>query len=215
MKKKSKLKKFFISIAIILVVVIVVPLFVFTFEIKAQWFSEEQHIVRISNRLNRAIERNDIKGLPYNEDYSYDLFPLYNENEELVAFLVEFYQYGYLYVSIGNGNLWYNSMYYLSSFNVLAHSWVSGIDYSTSVNYIDSIKLHQSPFLVRAKEKERMYFLKVVDESGATGHIPSVKENDKFINLYSNQEFEFIDGMVSEVQVDGASIRFNRKLYKI
>ncbi len=206
MKKKSKLKKFFISIAIILVVVIVVPLFVFTFQIKAEWFSEEQHFVRISNRLNRAIARNVIKGLPYNEDYSYDLFPLYNENEELVAFLVEFYQYGYLYVSIGNGDLWYNSMYYLSSFNALAHSWVSGID---------SIKFHQSPFLVRAKEKGRMYFLKTVDESGSTSYIPSVKENDKFINLYSNQEIEFIDGMVSEVQVDGASIRFNRKLYKL
>ena len=96
MKKKSKLKKFFISIAIILVVVIVVPLFIFTFQIKAEWLTEEQHAKRITRRIEKKIKSG------YYDATDFEVYPLYTLDEELRYFLVEFEPKGHTYILLTN-----------------------------------------------------------------------------------------------------------------
>ena len=224
MKKKSKLKKFFISIAIILVVVIVVPLFVLIFgEIKCDWFTKEQHAKRISRRIDRKIKNG------YYDATGYELYPLYNLDEELRYFLVEFEPVGHMYVAIGNGHLLdvfgSTSMYHEPTGRIV-EKWnpctieETGNTKSVIFDHDENgrmITCRQSPFKYRGKLNERKYMISV--SNGPL--VPAIKNGDKFINLYANYEFEITNGNFLEEdanlfeEVDTIGFKFIRKRYFI
>ncbi len=200
MKKKSKLKKFFISIAIILVVVIVVPFFVLIFGgINCDWFTEEQHEKRISRRIDRKIKSG------YYDATGYELYPLYNLDEELRYFLVEFEPVGHMYVSIGHGHLLdvfgSTSMYHEPTGRIV-EKWnpctieETGNTKSVIFDHDENgrmITCRQSPFKYRDKLNERKYLLFFFD----AGYVPAVRKGDKFVNLCANYEFEQTNGYLT------------------
>lgn len=198
MKKKSKLKKFFISIAIILVVVIVVPLFVFTFQIKAEWFTEEQHAKRISRRIDRKIKSG------YYDATGYELYPLYTIDEELRYFLVEFEPVGHMYVWIGGGlvlDVFGSTSMYHEQTSRIIKKWnpctieETGKTKSVIFDYDENgymITCSQSPFKYRDKLNERKYMIALGEL-----RVPAIRNGDKFINLYANYEFELANGKLS------------------
>ena len=190
MKKKSKLKKFFISIAIILVVVIVVPLFIFTFEIKAEWFSEEQHAKRITRRIEKKIKSG------YYDATDFEVYPLYTLDEELRYFLVEFEPKGYTYILVNDPWI-FGGMYKLTSGR--AHPWnpcnVEQLGKTQNVvfDYYENgskIVTVQSPYRYRGKLNEKKYLLKF---NSVNGLVPAVKNGNNFVNLYADYEFT-VDG---------------------
>ena len=222
MKKKSKLKKFFISIAIILVVVIVVPLFIFTFETKAEWFSEEQHAKRISRRIDRKIKSG------YFDATGYELYPVYSLDEELRSFLVEFEPIGHMYVLILDGTFFYSgfSCTYYEPSDGIVYKWnpctIEETGNTKSVIFDRDengrmITCRQSPFKYRDKLNERKYMISV--SNGPL--VPAIKNGDKFINLYANYEFEISNGKYLEEdadlfeEVDTIGFMFIRKRYFI
>ena len=224
MKKKTKLKKFFISIAIILVVVIVVPLFVLIFgEIKCDWFTKEQHAKRISRRIDRKIKNG------YYDATGYELYPLYNLDEELRYFLVEFEPVGHMYVAIGNGHLLdvfgSTSMYHEPTGRIVEKWNPCTIEETGNTKSVifdrdengRMITCRQSPFKYRGKLNERKYMISV--SNGPL--VPAIKNGDKFINLYANYEFEITNGNFLEEdanlfeEVDTIGFKFIRKRYFI
>ena len=190
MKKKTKLKKFFISIAIILVVVIVVPLFIFTFQIKAEWLTEEQHAKRITRRIEKKIKSG------YYDATDFEVYPLYTLDEELRYFLVEFEPKGHTYILLTNA--WtFGGMYKLTSKR--AHPWnpCSVEELGNNKNIIfdyyengSKIVTVQSPYRYRGKLNEKKYLLEL---NFVNGLVPAVKSGNNFVNLYADYEFT-VDG---------------------
>ncbi len=189
MKKKSKLKKFFISIAIILVVVIVVPLFVFTFQIKAEWLSEEQHAKRITRRIEKKIKSG------YYDATGFEVYPVYTLDEELRYFLVEFEPKGHTYILLTNA--WtFGGMYKRASGRTYRWNPCSVEELGKTQNVIfdyyengSKIVTVQSPYRYRGKLNEKKYLL----EFYTTSLVPAVKNGNNFVNLYADYEFT-VDG---------------------
>ena len=190
MKKKSKLKKFFISIAIILVVVIVVPLFVFTFQIKAEWFSEEQHAKRITRRIEKKIKSG------YYDVTDFEVYPLYTLDEELRYFLVEFEPEGHTYILLTNA--WtFGGMYKLASGRTYYWWNPCTIEETRKNKFVifdrdengSKIVTVQSPYRYRGKLNEKKYLLELY----TTSLVPAVKSGNNFVNLYADYEFT-VDG---------------------
>ena len=87
---------------------------------KPSQFTEEEHIARISKKIDKKIKKkfsNDRYTFEYD---SFEVYPLYNLNEELEYFLVEFEpssfmfihmrdKYKYIYYFIGVKSMYYHS----------------------------------------------------------------------------------------------------------
>ena len=93
---------------------------------KTSYYSEEKHLERIKNR----IEKNIIKNLSEYTDFS--VYPLYNQNDELNLFLVEFEPSDFLFIFLRDEN-WKG----LSCFGV-----------STSMYRMSTIHTEWSPYTV-------------------------------------------------------------------
>ncbi|MEG2027286.1 MAG: hypothetical protein RR062_06175, partial [Clostridia bacterium] len=61
---------------------------------KANTFTEEEHVQRVTERIEKRFMTD---ATAYT---SFSVYPLYNENDELNYFLVEFEPYGFIYVML-------------------------------------------------------------------------------------------------------------------
>lgn len=199
---------------------------------KANDFSEEEHLQRVTEWIQARYIHGDERLRPYdkpNDDgkiypkvkaTDFAVYPIYDENDDLRYFLVEFDPFGYLYVRIRNEQLkgfsWLGastSMYMLSSI-AGEPAWTPyTIDIANSTDEIweidengEKIVYAQSPFSVRGIKDEKRYLLNF------DGYIPAVKREGKFINLISNSEFQVLDGQITEKQPI-AFISFTNKKY--
>ena len=72
----------------------------------ANSYSEEDHLKRVAERVDERYMSSDY------DFTSYDLYPVYDENEKLIYALVEFEPQGFVFVLITNSTYpWGHSMY--------------------------------------------------------------------------------------------------------
>lgn len=222
---------------VLLATLIVVFGVLFLGSVNKDKYTEEEHLERIAKRIQALyIDGDDMINLRTKEDEiivdadanfqsrfkatGFKLYPLYNENDELLHALVEFEPYGFVYVKIKDGgiipsfSLW-GSMYARSLPNNEA-PWspcyldeCGEIVYETDESGNKILYVH-SPYFVRGvTDEEKRYFIHYnhPDDSIA-GYFPAVKRNGKFVNLYSLDEFEVIDGRVTTQQAIDNAVHF-------
>ena len=181
-------------------------------------YSEEQHMRRIRERAEERFlgEDSEYTGL--------EVYPIYNEYDELKYALIEFEPQGFLYVLIREGitfELISGVGMYLCSDMEPEESWMpyrvkegfndEMIDedgHKTTYNDCelfrdekgDVIVYHQSHFKVAGIENERRYLLSIVSVSHGSGSdalIPAVKRGEQYLNLVDGTLIDYEPGMQS------------------
>lgn len=170
---------------------------------KASKYTEEEHIQRVTERIEKRFMTDKF------EYTGFEVYPLYDENDDLKYFLVEFEPYGFVYVLLRDEQLKAfsfigasTSMYKLSSGTANWSPYT--IDETNSQpppNTDECYKVddngeriiyNRSPFSIEGIENEHRYLLCNI--------VPSVKREGKFVNLISLEEVEIIDGCFTKKQ---------------
>ena len=180
---------------------------------RASSYTEEEHIARVTERAKERFlgEGSEYTGL--------EVYPVYNEYDELKYMLIEFQPQGFLYVLIDREQFpW--KMYTLS--NIQPESWmpyrvkegaqedVYGADgnlLAQAVNreYIrdengQAVIYYESHFKAAGIEGERRYLLTTeVAEflGGGSSWIPAVKRGERYLDLVDGALIDYTPGMVS------------------
>lgn len=180
---------------------------------RASSYTEEEHVARVTERAKERFlgEGSEYTGL--------EVYPVYNEYDELNYMLIEFQPQGFLYVLIDREQFpW--KMYTLSS--VQPESWmpyrvkegaqedVYGADgnlLAQAVNreYIrdengQAVIYYESHFKAAGIEGERRYLLTTeVAEflGGGSSWIPAVKRGERYLDLVDGALIDYTPGMVS------------------
>lgn len=176
-------------------------------------YSEEKHMQRIRERAEERFlgEDSEYTGL--------EVYPIYNEYDELKYALIEFEPQGFVYVYISERAYPWSSMYSLS--DTESESWipyrvkegvqediidVDGKLYgSTNCEYFRDangqvIIYNESHFKVAGIKDERRYFLStecVVQISRERGLIPAVKRGEQYLDLVDGAMIDYTPGMES------------------
>ena len=172
----------------------------------------DEHIQSISERI-RQIDANGRWGYPDGEQYEdFNMYPLYDKNETLKCFLVEFDPYGFMFVKLKE-----RSMYdvfpsvaekpYVLSFQTYGkrNPWTTFSRNENSPQLPapfagetgdlildengDIVVYEKSPYFVTGNINEKKYLL----ETDKKGSIFAVKKDGKFINLISGVELSAKD----------------------
>lgn len=177
----------------------------------ASMYSEEQHVQRIRERAEERFlgEESEYTGL--------EVYPIYNEYDELRYALIELEPQGFMYVQINDQEYPWLSMYTMDSDRV--HTWMpyrvkegnseiitdeDGFTtaYSNREFYRDEngdyIVYHQSHFKVAGIENERCYLLSIVatvDLGYTNGLIPAVKRGEQYLDLVDGATIDYTPGM--------------------
>ena len=185
--EKKKIKKIIriTSLLIVIFVLIAIPTLKMCYP--RCIYSEKAHYRRIQKRIEeRFIETGVHK--------EYELYPLYDENDQLKYFVVDF-----------------PTNYHIISINKRDYSCISGTSlYSLSITnpwqrYVlengekvyekdkdgNDIFYNQSPYKVAGIKDEKRYLIRVRQDSNS-GYIPAVKRGDKYLNLISMKEEEIV-----------------------
>lgn len=185
-------------------------------------YTLEEHIERISTLIEDEFINEDSRQDKYSFITDYKLYPLYNNRDELRYFLVEFAPYGFAFIllSVADGTK-YGSMYHYNAVYV-NNSWrryrlcingkepdaFNGTLWNNNNKYYDNrrfevdndgeyIEYNHSPYAVAKVLNAKLYFLDVND-----GFVPAIKENEKYINLVSMEEFECQEEKLYNKEVD-------------
>lgn len=183
---------------------------------KPSKYSDEEHV----NRITKRIEKRFINGSA--ELTGFQVFPLYDEADEIKYFLVEFEPYGFLYIRINEKystvGSWFGgvgSMYTLSDTEVKMDWSRYIIDETNSQPFPDKdiiweidengdkVIYKKSPYSIAEVGNSRRYLL---------GNIPAIKIEIGYLNLISMTEFAFTNGHLSNKQAV-ADISFINKGY--
>lgn len=189
-------------------------------------YNGEQHIQEIRER---AEERYLGKGSAYT---ALEVYPIYDERDEVAYALIEFEPRGFIYVCINDQEYPWRSMYTLSSLE--PESWmpyrvkegaledildVDGNIIAQTFNrefFRDDngqvIVYDESHFKVAGVGNERYYFLSTVLTvyfGHTNGLIPAVKRGDKYLDLVDGEMIDYTPGMESAYTV--ADIEFINK----
>lgn len=171
-------------------------------------YTTEQHIQRITERVDDGF-----KDWVYEDGSRYtdfEVYPLYDENEELKYFLIEFEPYGFVFVELRHEESidfsWFGfrrSMYGLS--NVYGDETWSPytIDETTDEPCWDvdengaKINYNKSPYYVTQNEDERKYLL-YCDQSAE--YICAIKRGEMFLNLIGGNMIDVSNGDLQKNQ---------------
>ncbi len=184
-------------------------------------FSEEEHIERIGERIK---DRDTNWG--YSEGKScedFKVYPLYDANEELKYFLVEFEPYGFVFISIQDEPSVFKSFFYANKsmyvvsadFYGRENPWVpytrdknsptlpsliEGWETQRKGDLIldengEMIVYYKSPFFVTENTNEKKYLL---ETDSSNEFICAVKKDGRFLNLISGLYFDDLKSYNSE-----------------
>ena len=182
------------------------------------FYSEEQHIQRVTERAEKRFlgEGSEYTGL--------EVYPIYNEYDDLKYMLIELEPHGFMYVHIEKDSTfeWLSGVgMYLCS-NIEPESWMpyrvkEGIEdkvtdesgtviiYKNREFYRDEngdvIIYHQSHFKVAGIENERRYLLEIrsttTGGSGTEALIPAVKRGNQYLDLVDGALIDYTPGRES------------------
>ncbi|MBE5753242.1 MAG: hypothetical protein E7343_04160 [Clostridiales bacterium] len=176
-------------------------------------YTVEEHIGRIRERMRaRDLTEEYPVGFTY-EDF--EVYPLYNEKEEVKYFLIEFEPYGFMFVAVREiqpslGTIIFkHSMYILSSLHSENHPWspyvvdeAKGDAYHPEAREWllddkgDKIYYAKSPYYITNNIEEKKYLF--VMRSG--GFILAIKKENCFINLISGEKIICVDENLYKTQ---------------
>lgn len=221
MTKKEVIIIFCIVLSIVLL--LITALVGFLVGIPTDIYSEKKHIQRITKRAEERFlgEDSEYTGL--------EVYPIYNEYDELRYALIEFEPKGFVYVYISEKGYFFRSMYSLSSTE--SESWMPYrvkegaqreiIDVNGNVHYETTnrefirdengqeIVYNESPFKVAGIENERRYLLSTkptVPLGTERGRIPAVKRGEQYLDLVDGAMIDYTPGMESAYAI--AEINF-------
>ncbi len=178
-------------------------------------YSEEQHIQRIKERAEKRFlgEESEYTGL--------EVYPIYNEYDEMRFVLIEFEPQGFIYVHIKDQAYPWKGMYTLSNIESERCWWPYRIKEGAQEDIIDEngniiaqtfnreflrdengqvFTYYDSHFKVAGIENERRYFLSTVCAVYAGfnhGYIPAVKRGEKYLDLVNGEMIDYTPGMES------------------
>ena len=184
---------------------------------KASDYTEEEHLQRVKDRIEARyfgetvdFDTFDFDPSVWEYNYginisdlrfeSYEIHPVYNENDELKYFVVDFLPMGCIFVKINKETLLWGpgpSMYSRIVLDPWARCELSDnlATAPTEEDYTyekdengDLIYQTTSPYKVAGVENQRLYLLEGKD-SGQ--YICAVKNNDKYLNLISMEEMDY------------------------
>ena len=208
----QNIKKGFIKniVSVLLAVTLAFPITLFAgCGLKSSDYTEKEHLKRVSERVEKRYFADDGKY----EYTDYEVYPLYDENDQLTHFLVEFEPYGYLYVILYEEDAsWFpggNGMYGRSygDWEIWSRYTIS----EDSTDLTEKIKTYERDETGNIMEYNVSHFkaANIKDENRYLlnthwGWMPAVKRGDEFLNLISMQEMVYS----SEARVSVASISF-------
>ncbi len=158
-------------------------------------------------------------GYYYYKDYKdFDAFPMYNQNDELTHFVVEFEPYGFVYVKINYKAQSDSELYIIDAMEQSNRPWQRyTVDDSKEVEsiYYDADKIYEtnenglvnrynSHYKEAGIEGERRYLINIKLQDDIHGiynsiyNIPAVKRGDKWLNLISMEEFALSDDLTKQ-----------------
>ena len=197
--KKTKSKKKIVILCVVLAVVIALLAILGVRIIKgSSWaYTEEQHLQRISKLVEKRYMGEK------SEYTSYEVFPLYDQNEKMKYCIVEFEPCGFVWVKI-NDFAFLKSLYTRDE-EFISRDW-SRYEYIDTTKSLDSDKNKKwetdesgeriyykvSPYKAAGVKDEKRYLITIKQESYYTT-IPAVKHGDKFLNLMDMKEFEYVE----------------------
>lgn len=212
----SKKRIVLLSISAILVVVLLMLIL----SSYAWFYTEKQHIQRIRARAERRFLGED------SEYTSLEVYPIYNEYDEMRFALIEFEPQGYIYVYISERAFLWRSMYSISRIEESGRGWWPyRMKEGVRENIVDEngnvighvfnrellrdengqvITYYDSHFKVAGIENERRYFLFTVCTVNAglnQGFIPAVKRGDQYLDLVNGEMIDYTPGMESTYAV--------------
>ena len=197
--------KFFKRHKILAILLIIVLLWgiVFMCEYRrSSWYSEEQHIKRVSKRID-----NHFKDWKYGngERYeSYKVYPLYEKDDTLQYFLVEFEPFGFSVIRLNKYERRRNVLFRAYSVSMYLEGGIYDDKRTWSPNNDDltidksqsnadmkddkeiKIGYSKSPYFVTGYINDKKYFIKY--DGGR--YICAIKKGNKFVNLISGAEFD-------------------------
>ena len=182
--------------------------------ISSDVYTEEQHLQRITERAEARFlgEESEYTGL--------EVYPVYNEYDELKYALIEFEPQGFLYVAIGDREYPWKGMYTLS--DTEPYYWVPYRVKEGSQDILtdedgalieimydcelfrdengEIITYYQSHFKVAGIENERRYLLSIMSTAAwsyGERRIPAVKRGEQYLNLVDGNLMDYEPGMES------------------
>ena len=229
--KKNKRLKIFGIVLLTLILDFVFDLwFIIYFEPRdPRVFSDEEHIERISEKIkSKYIDKENSKYT------SFEIYPVYNNNDELEYAVIDFQPEGFTYVIISEEGF-FNDDRFLSKFNLLSTSmydicsgymdltWrACSIDPDKKdeenllkkIMYKDEKIYKNSPYYINNITDEKRYLISVKryynKERGDTETIliPCVIRDGEYLNLYSNEKFHIFNCFANTEQAVPGYIYF-------
>ena len=203
-----------------LLIIITCIMFVFVTTIcqNMKIMTEEEH----HNEIKSLLENGYLDSS--NEDETFELYPLYNERDELAYFLAEFSTDRFYIIYIDNSSI--ITEYKIDSYRL---AWTKykiefieredgyiGSNCFVNVHEKDEkgnfIYYYNSPYDEAKVLDEKMYLL-YLDEIDGTSYyyVPAVKRGDKFLNLVSMEEFEYYS-LVIPGSIPKINLHFDKNL---
>lgn len=150
---------------------------------KASKYTEAEHIQRVTERIEKRFMTSEY------EYTAVEVYPLYNEDDELKYLLVKMTPQKYAYVSIRDEKLG-RSMYLLSD----THD--------------------ETPYSSTELESRKCYLLHLwLDGAGSMYYIAATRIDEKFVNLISMDEVEITDGKLTKEQVEVEIVFVGKKQF--
>lgn len=189
MKKKGKVFCIILS-AIILVIALFMGCFIILQNSGTSNYSEEQHVLRVRKL---AVKRYLGEGSEYT---GLEVYPIYNEEEELNYMLIELQPQGFVYVQINQTSVispilqWMGGVGTYTRNEEMPTSWkpyrMKDGKYEPIVDESgNQLEYYDSHFKVAKIENERRYILRTpsYDGSDSLKRIVAVKRGEQYLNL--------------------------------
>ena len=195
-KTKSKKKTIILCVVLAVVIALLAILGVRIIKNSSWAYTEEQHL----QRINELVEK---RYMGEKSEYtSYEVFPLYDQNEKMKYCIVEFEPYGFVWVKINDNDFNYG-MYSRREMDKNGWSRYEYIDTTQTSSSEDNIKWEtdegkeriyykESPYKVAGISEERRYVVTIIQAIHYPSTVPAVKRGDKYLNLMDMKEFEYV-----------------------
>lgn len=172
-------------------------------------YTLEEHLARIAPRIEKRYINPETRRQEYNHITDYKLYPLYDNEDKLHYFLIEFEPYGFAFVGLRETRGYYKAMYKRDDAYIW-HGWyryrvcIDGVepepyegrqwlpmersyndDFRFEVNeHGEFVEYKHSPYTVAGVLDRKLYMLDIYNYG-----VPAIKQGDKYFNLVSMDEF--------------------------
>lgn len=189
---------------------------------RASAYSEDEHIQRVSKLIE---ERYFTAG---GEHTDYEVFPVYNQFDELKYFIVDFEPTGFVYIKIQERDkslFWGPKMYIrmVSAFDSVNQTWqrytikegsgdkVKGDDKIWETDEEGNLIFYSVSHYKAANIKDEKRYLLRINQGGSIGYIPAIKRGELYLNLVSMEEFKYESEFEKEIHAYEEGIYFIAK----